>query len=160
MTSAIDRSARPYSRTIWVLVVVAVLWSIGLLVAAMTYPAYESKAVTDSTVVNGSGASHEVIKTSQSTATLVDVNGYHALGFIALPLLASLIVAFALLRRRRGRVASLIAWIVTGMLGLANLLAMLTVGPVMLPVTGCLVMACGFDLGRHLEQVSPVTAAG
>ena len=156
MESSIQRPARPYARTIRALVAVAVLWSIGLLVAAVTYPAYESEAVTDSTVIGGSGAEHEVIKTSHFSATLVEVNGYHALWFIALPLLVSLIVASALLRARAGRVARSTAWVVTAMLGLLNVLAMLTVGPVMLPITGCLVMACAFDLGRQPGASSPV----
>ena len=158
MKSSIQRSARPYSRTIWALLVVAVLWSIGLLVAALTYPAYDSEAITDSTVVGGSRDGPEVIKTSHSTATLVEVNGYHALWFIAVPLLTSLIVAIALLRARPGRVARPIAWGVTGVLGLLNFAAMLIVGFVMLPVMGCLVMACAFDLGRQLELNRSVAA--
>ena len=145
MPRAMDRPARPYTRTIWVLMVVAVVCSLGLLVAAETFPAYESDSIT---VVGGADGGPDTTSVSHTTATLVEVNGSHALGFMALPLLASLVVAVALLRRRTGSLARVIAWGGTGVMGLFTMLAMLTFGPAMLPVTGCLVMACAFDLGR------------
>ena len=155
MASAIDRQARPYTRTIWVLMVVAVLCSLGLLVAAETFPVYESDPIT---VVGGANGGPDTTSVSHTTATLVEVNGIHALEFMALPLLASLVVAVALLRRRTGSLARVIAWGVTGVMGLYTMLAMLTVGPAMLPVTGCLVMACAFDSGRPSRPPAQMAA--
>jgi hypothetical protein len=143
-----DRPARPYTRTIWALMIVAVVCSLGLLVAATTLPAYESESVSSSTVIGGADAGHHATAVTHSTATLVEVNGPQSLEFLALPLLASLIVATALLRRRTGRLARVIAWVVTGVMGISTMLAMMTVGPAIVPVTGCLVMACAFDAGR------------
>ena len=151
MNASLERPARPHRRAVWASVVVALLWSIGLLVAAVTFPMYDSEAVTGSTVIGGAEAGpHTTTTISHSTATLVEVNGVQALAFMALPLLVSLVVAVALLRPRPGRVARLVAWGVTGALGV---LTMLTVGPAMVPVTGCLLVACAFDLGAR--QGSP-----
>ena len=155
MASAIDRQARPYTRTIWVLMVVAVLCSLGLLVAAETFPVYESDPIT---VVGGANGGPDTTSVSHTTATLVEVNGIHALEFMALPLLASLIVAVALMRRRTGSLARVIAWGVTGVMGLYTMLAMLTVGPAMLPVTGCLVIACAVDAGRPSRPPAQMAA--
>src|SRR4051794_27333182 len=157
MASAMERQARAYTRTIWLLMVVAVVCSLGLLVAAETFPAYESDSVT---IVGGADTGQGTTSVSHTTATLVEVNGPHALAVMALPLVASLVVAVALLRRRRGRLARVIAWGVTGVMGLCTMLAMLTVGSAMLPVTGCLVAACGFDVGRPSRSFSSQAAAG
>jgi hypothetical protein len=64
---------------------------------------------------------------------------------LAAPLVIALLVAVALrLRHRRG--AMLAAWILTGLLGVLNMLAMLTVGVFLLPATACLLVACAASL--------------
>lgn len=156
MAGPMDRQARPYTRTMWTLMAVATVWSLGLLVAAETLPAYDSESVTSSMPVGGASAG-QTTPVSHTTATLVEVNGSQTLVFLAIPLLATLVVAFALLRARTGCVARTIAWGVTGVIVLSSMLAMLTVGPAILPVTGCLVMACAFDLGRPSTPANPAT---
>ncbi len=118
------------SRAAWVALGVAVLWSLALLVASTLAPAYQSTTETDSgTVTPGS-------------ATLVGENGWGVLVVMAVPLIVTVVVGFALWRRGAGRAAGVIAWTLTGLLAGLNLLAMLTVGLFMLPVTVCLVVAC------------------
>ena len=60
---------------------------------------------------------------------------------LAIPLLVTLAVACGLWQGSR-RAALPIAWTLTGLLAAANLLAMLSVGVFVLPVTAALVVAC------------------
>ena len=108
-------------------------WSVGLLVAATTVPAYQSST----SGLTGSGSSRSI---SSHGETLVDVNGKGVLIALAVPLLATLVVAGALLIRRRWSIW--IACVTTGLLALGNLAAMLTVGVLVLPVTAALVVGC------------------
>ena len=107
----------------------AAVWALGLLVAGWLVPVYQS------TSFSSSG------EQTRSTETLVGVNGPGVLIVLAIPLLATLLVAGALLvRPRRGALP--LAWALTALLAGVNLLAMLTIGIFILPVTAALVVAC------------------
>jgi hypothetical protein len=110
-------------------VLVAVVYSVALLVAGFLVPVYS----TDSASASGDA--------TPGSDTLVGVNGLGSAAVLAIPLLVSLVVGVAL--RRPSRAAALpVAWALTGLLALFNLLAMLSIGVFILPVTLALVLAC------------------
>ena len=124
-------------RAAWVALAGALLWSAALLVAATVAPAYQTVTETDSgTVTHGS-------------ATLVGENGAGVLLVMAVPLLVTMLVGWALWRRGARHGAGPIAWTLTGLLACLNLLAMLSVGLFMLPVTACLAVACAIRQGAR-----------
>lgn len=109
----------------------AVVWGAGLVIAAVLVPAYQSSKVSTSGTV------------TDSSATLVGVNGWGALLVAGAPLAAALVIWYALRRRRGRQGAGVLAWVVTALLGCFNLLAMLSIGVFLIPVTLALVVACG-----------------
>ena len=120
----------------WIALAVALVWSAGLLVAAAVAPAYQSVTETSSgTVTHGS-------------ATLVDENGTAFLLPVGAPLLVTIIVGYALWRREAGRGAGPVAWTFTGLLAGFNVVAMLSIGLFMVPVTASLAVACATRQAR------------
>jgi hypothetical protein len=119
---------------------VALFWSAALLVAAALAPAYQSTTETSSgTVTHGS-------------ATLVNENGWGVLSIIGVPLVVTVIVSYALWRRGARPGAGAVAWTFTGLLAGFNLIAMLSIGPFIVPVTACLAVACTMHQARpHAE---------
>jgi hypothetical protein len=111
-----------------VALLVASVYAVALVVAAFVLPAYES----DSSSSSG--------ETGQTSDTLVGVNGLGVAVVLAVPLLVTLAVGSALWLRSRWSLP--IAWTLTGLLAAGNLLAMLSVGVFVLPVTAALVLAC------------------
>jgi hypothetical protein len=110
--------------------IVALTWSAALLVAAVVAPVYQTQSATSS----GSAVT--------GTATLVEVNGWRVMIVVSVPLVCALLVGTAL-RHRVGRPgAGPVAWTVTTLLAGFNLLAMLSIGVFVLPVTGALATAC------------------
>ena len=108
----------------------AVVWGAGLVIAAVFAPAHQSSKVsTTGTVTDGS-------------ATLVGVNGWGALVVAGAPLAVTLVIWYALWRRRGQQSAGTLAWVVTVLLVCFNLLAMLSIGVFLIPVTVALVIAC------------------
>jgi hypothetical protein len=107
----------------------AAVWGLGLVVAGFLVPVYQ----TESTSASG--------KLMKGTETLVGVNGPGVVVVLAVPLLAAVLVACALLLRNR-RGALPVAWALTGLLAVFNLLGMLTIGVFVVPVTAALVVAC------------------
>lgn len=100
----------------------AVVWASLALAAAYTLPVYEGQACSSSGGCESTGA------------TLVDVNGARAAALLALPLAASLLVAWLLQRRLAGGrawtlQAAFTLAVATGALGLSSALA-----PAVLPV--------------------------
>jgi len=120
--------------------IVALAWSLLLLVAAMVAPVYSTETST---------TSGQVITGSQ---TLVEVNGWRVLVVTAVPLVCTLVVG-ALLWRRGGRNgAGPVAWTVTALLAGFHLLAMLSIGAFVLPVTGALAIACASHRTERAER--------
>ena len=108
----------------------ALVWAAGLVIAAVLAPAYQSSGFSSSgTVTDGS-------------ATMVGVNGWGVLLVAGAPLAAALVIWYALWKRRGRQGAGVLAWVVTALLGCFNVLAMLSIGVFLIPVTLALVVAC------------------
>jgi hypothetical protein len=125
-------------RTAMYSLAVALGWSVAMWFAAFTVPIYSS----DSTSSDRS-APH-------SSLTLVGQNGLSAIVVVSIPLILALLVAgsLAFVPWPAGRI---IAWTLTGLLVAFNVLALLSVGIFLVPVTLGLVMAC--VTCRHREAV-------
>lgn len=108
---------------------IALVWSLAFLVAAATLPFYEGATESPAGVVR------------HHSATLIEVNGSSVLLIAGIPLLATIVVGLALWQRGSRVGAGPIAWTSTVLLAGFNLLAMLTIGVFILPVTACLVAA-------------------
>jgi len=133
MTTSANRLTRV---CLWV----AAAWALGLIVAAATVPLYGSATVGTSTA----GATANLpVTTTTASATLVAVNGYRILALVGAPLVVVGVVASALWRRRqRGRPGpGPVASIAVGLLGLATLLAILSIGIAIVPVAALLATA-------------------
>jgi hypothetical protein len=150
MTASPRRPRRPFTVVIRLALLAAFLWSVALVIGAVTIPVYDSEAYVGSAgVAAGSGqVLHQTSSVTHTSATLVQVNGSHALGVAAFPLLVTLLVAVAIGRPRSGRVAAVVAWVCIGMLVVFTFLSMLTNGTFMLPVCGALTLACALHSGR------------
>ncbi|MFZ0325449.1 MAG: hypothetical protein WAN48_15120 [Actinomycetes bacterium] len=108
---------------------VAVGYGATLIVAAFLVPTYSSETVSS----NG--------EVRRGSATLIAENGFGAVFVVAIPLLVAIAVGAVLWPRvRRGGLP--IAWTLTGLLAVFNLLAMMSIGLFLLPVTLALVVAC------------------
>lgn len=104
---------------------VAAVGATAVLLAGFLLPVYSSVGGSSSgAVVSGSD-------------TLVGVNGPAVAWVLAVPLLATAVVAGALWWRARP-----LAWTVTALLAAFNLAALLSVGLLIVPVTVALVAAC------------------
>jgi hypothetical protein len=117
------------SRTGRIALVPALVYAAAIVAAGFTLPVYSEQSVSSSgAVTNGS-------------ATLVAVNGTDVLLVLAIPLVVTCGVALALWPVvRRGGLP--LAWTLTGILVLFTLLAMLSIGVFVLPVTLALVITC------------------
>ena len=109
---------------------IAFVSSLGFLAAGLLVPVY--------TVVSSGSGSAGFTETSK---TLVAENGSGVVPLLAFPLLATVVVAVALLGRAHSS-AVVLAWSVTGAVAVFNALAMLTIGIFLIPVTIALVVAC------------------
>ena len=123
-------TSRGRGRGTAIALVVANAFSLLLLAGTFLVPVYE----TTSTSSDGG-------TTTTGSATLVDENGAGVVLVLTLPLLVSLLVSLLLLRAPR-RVGLPLAWTLTGLFAALNLLAILTVGIFVLPVTISLIVAC------------------
>jgi hypothetical protein len=116
-----------------VAVALAVLWSAGLLVAAVTVPVYA--------VDSGAAGADGGLVTSSGSATLVGANGSGVLAVAVAPLVASVLVGALLTARPRDRVARTVAWAVVGLLAGLAVLGLASVGLFVLPVVVALAVA-------------------
>lgn len=130
--SAFERPSHPSSTAL----PTAGVWGLGLVVAGLLVPAYQSTSTSSSGEL------------TQSTETLVEVNGLGVVVVLTVPLLATVLVGCALLlRARRGVMPA--AWALTALLVGFNVLAMLTIGVFVVPVTAALLVACASASGRR-----------
>lgn len=123
------KASRRLGRVSSLALVGAAAWGLLLVVVGFLVPAYQS---------TGMSSSGEL---TQSSETLVGMNGPGVAVVLALPLLVTVLVACALLLRAR-RAAMPVAWALTALLAVFNVLGMLTIGVFVVPVTAALVVAC------------------
>lgn len=123
----------------WALVV-AVVWGLALIAAAVLAAARSSTS-SETT----SGPSGTTTSITRSTSTLVGHEGPSVLIPVSGPLVvACLVGGIHWHRARHGRQgAGVAAWTIASLLWIFNLLAMLSIGIFMLPVTAALMLACG-----------------
>ncbi|HEY3729156.1 MAG TPA: hypothetical protein VGL51_18410 [Solirubrobacteraceae bacterium] len=106
------------------LITAALVWSLGLVLAALLVPAYDGQTVTSSRGL------------SLTSATLVQVHGAKALILAAIPTVASIVVGVVVYRRRAtgARWTEIAAWTTVAALGVVALLGILSIGAFMIPV--------------------------
>ena len=116
----------------------AFAWALALVAAAFFVPVYEGQAA-------GSDSS------SSTSATLIGENGLGVLVPVALPALVTALVWVALHHKRShgSRNGGYVAWALIGLLSLFCLLAMLSIGSLVLPVA--VLLACA-------ARVTPLAA--
>jgi hypothetical protein len=135
--SAVGSLGSRFGRLEWISLAFALLWSIGLVIAAFRLPAYQSLSI--------SGHSLSFFRSHPGTggsATLVAVNGWGGVVVAAAPLAAAVLIACALWRRIEEEGAGALAWTVTVLLMCFNVLGMLSIGLFVIPVTLALIVAC------------------
>ncbi len=142
MESAAGPLDRRFGRLQRIALATALVWAAGLVIAAVLLPAYQSSGVSSSGTV------------TNSSATLVEVNGWGVLLVAGAPLAAALVIWNALRRRRGRQGAGLVAWVVTALLVVFNVLAMLSIGVFLIPVTAALVVACGTHGSQPLGAIT------
>ena len=121
---------------------IAAVWGAGLLAAVAVIPVYSSSGTSSSgSVTHGS-------------ATLVGVNGWGVLLVAAVPLVATVMVGGALWRRGSRPGTGVLAWTIGGLLAVFNVLALLSIGVFVIPVTACLLVACAGHGRQRGSQVS------
>jgi hypothetical protein len=136
-----DRRARR-NRLAFRLVLVAAVWSLGLLIAASVLPVYDGESIS-----NASGVAF-------TTTTLVGSQGAWVLIPAAVPLLLCGVVWLALRRKRASadEPGARVAWVAIGLLGVFALLAILSIGAFVVPAVLLLARAA-------VLTTSPVAAA-
>jgi hypothetical protein len=125
---------------------VAVASSVGFAVAGFLVPVYDGVTVTS-----------ESPAVRQTSSTLVAENGSWVVALLVLPLVATVVVALALLVGGRPN-GLVIAWSATAAVALFTVLAMLTIGIFALPGTIALVVACADATATHRATRSAVPA--
>jgi hypothetical protein len=110
---------------------IAVIWSAGLVLAAVLVPAY------------GTSSSSDLDGVTVSSTTLVQSQGAWAMVLATIPALVSVTVVAAMLHRhRRGaRWSGPVAWTAIGLLAVESLLGILSVGAFLLPAVILLALA-------------------
>jgi hypothetical protein len=116
---------------------VAVAWGVALPVGALLVPAYRGASVE----MSGGTTS-----TTTTSATLVQVNGSGVLVTVSVPLAIAVAVTLLLSRRAPGRGPGVAATALIGLLAAGTVLAMMSIGIFVLPVTVCLALAWALRL--------------
>jgi hypothetical protein len=112
----------------WIALASGLLWGVGLIAFAYLAPVYQTERTTRGGHV------------TRGTDTLVGENGGVLVVFVV-PIVATVLVGLALLLPSR-RASLTAAWTLTAAAAVLNVLALLTVGCVMVPITAALVFAC------------------
>lgn len=123
---------------------IALLWSIGLVIAAILAPFYQSQTSSISSTSGAQLSAPSVQVYTHASATLVQVNGLWVLWLVSAPLVAVVVVALVLrFRAREARPgAGVLAWTVTVLLGAFAVVGILSIGRFILPVAVLVVLAC------------------
>jgi hypothetical protein len=124
----------------------ALVWSAGLILAALVWPAYSSSTTTSDTVTLGH-------------ATLVQANGVRALVLVAIPLAFSVVALAAIRMRRAGvRFTGAVAWVAIGVLAVESLVGIMTIGLFIAPVPILLALATRRGGRPTTERPPPAVA--
>jgi hypothetical protein len=145
---AVESLDNRFGRLVWVPLAIALIWSVALLVAAALEPFYQSELVSSSGTV------------TRASATLVGVNGWGVLVLAGVPLLATTMVGGALWRRGARRPAGVFAWTITGLLAGFGVLALMSIGAFIIPVSIGLAAACGGHRRRRARDAGRPGRAG
>ena len=145
---AVEPLDNRFGRLVWVSLGIALIWGVALLLVAPLAPFYQSEFVSSSGAV------------SYGSATLVGVNGWSALLVAGAPLLATIMVGSVLWRRGARRGTGVFAWTVIGLLAGFNVLALMSIGVFIIPVTASLAAACGGHQRRRDRGVGRPGLAG
>jgi hypothetical protein len=115
---------------------------IAIVAAGFLAPAYDTMSASSS------------VGATRGSNTLVGVNGLRVVPVLGVPLLATVFVAGALwLRSWRGAVP--LAWTITGLLAAFNVVALLSIGVFVVPVTAALIVACSQPRPRRDAAAPP-----
>ena len=127
----------------------ALIWSLGLVVAAVFIPTYGGQTVSDS---NG---------LTLTARTAVQVHGLRAVIAIAVPVVATLVVGWALYRRRLDgrRHSAAVAWTAIVVVAVVALLGIPSVGLFMLPVAVLLALAARLVVSPQRVRPEPAHTA-
>ena len=124
-----------FTRTEWVLTGLALVWSLLLPLGAVYAPLYSGSSETSTTV-------------TAETMTLVEANGRWVMTYALLALVATLLVAGLLWGSQNLPGLRIVAWVVLALLLAFNVLAMMSIGIFILPVT-VLLLALGIVRSRR-----------
>ena len=121
--------------------VAALVWSLGLLLAALIAPVYSTSSASD---VNG---------VTLGSATLVQENGAWVLILVGIPAAVSAVVIVALRARRSGaRWGTPLAWTAIALLTAEALVGVMTIGLFIVPAIVLLVVATRRAPGAARER--------
>jgi hypothetical protein len=111
----------------------ALAWSLGVVLAALLVPAYDSNSSSSQGL-------------TLTRATLIQSHGARALILVAIPMIVSIVVAIAIYGKHRGAPAwnAPVAWVAIGLLAAETLLGILTLGVFIAPVV--ILLALSFRL--------------
>jgi uncharacterized membrane protein YhaH (DUF805 family) len=123
----------------------ALIWSLGLVVAAALVPTYGGQ-----TVSNSDGL-------TLTARTAVQVHGLKAVIVVAVPVVMTLVVAWALYRRRLDdwRFSGPVAWTAIVVVAMVAVLGIPSVGLFMLPVAVLLALAARLVVGPQGVRPEP-----
>ena len=110
------------------------MWSVALVVGALTAPGYAESS-------GAAGAEGEPVAVEGSEATLVEVNGTGVLVVVGTPLAATVVVVALLLLRGRHRGFGYAAWAVVALLAGFAVVGLLSIGMFVLPAVVALAVA-------------------
>ena len=132
-----------------VLLVVAAVYGAAFPIVGLVVPTYSS---TSSTTDSSGVTTH-----SSSGATMVAVNGARVLVVLALPVVAVALVWGSLTwQRRHGRTgAGALAWTVVALLGAMSVLALLSIGILIVPLVVLLAVACALAPSTKARDPGP-----
>ncbi|HWD74044.1 MAG TPA: hypothetical protein VG371_02830 [Solirubrobacteraceae bacterium] len=124
----------------------AIVWSLGLLLAALLVPAYGTESSSPDTGV------------TLTQVTLIQAKGAWALVLVAVPVITSALVAVGLVFRHREDApwAAPVAWSAVGVLAVVALLGITSVGAFMLPTAALLALSVRLAPGWGDVRAHPV----
>ena len=146
-------------KTVRVALAGATLWSIALVVGALTVPLYSGSSASSVGSASADSTGGVVVgpvttTSTTATATLVEVNGWWGLVIAGIPLAACVVVG-ALLLGPAGHAAQVAAAVVVALLGILTVLSLLSIGLFLVPAVGGLGLAVLVSLTAQPVRAAP-----